>query len=838
MNPGIRWLSSFSLLLALAVPVAAQAGLGKFELQATIEPASCKPGDTVTLVLQATVADGWHAYGTREKTNVPVALKADKWQLGGLELAGVAEVPPGERHDTLGIEQFPLPNEFTVKQALKVPAATVAGEITVKGVLGYQICDANSCLPPSTMAFSAKVKVQGAALGTKPGLKLDPDGEKFTVTARFDPAKARAGETVKLVLEAVVDPQFHAYGSKETGNIPVALDGSKLKRSGLELVGPPVIPPGERHEQLGITTYPLPHEFSVTQTLRVPAGAKPGDVVLEGELDYQICDENMCLPPAAAPFSATLVVQEPEKVPQGTKPGLKVVADENLTIVARFDPATARAGETVSLILDAKVVAGYHAYGTEEKTNKPVSLDGAKLKLGGLEQVGEAAIPPGDKTKDAFGADSWPLPDEFQVVQLLSVPSGTKPGDIPIMGALDYVVCDENHCELPAAAAFQAVLKVEAGEARATTPPKPVGPPKNGAADDGNPFGRSWLWLILASIGGGLFALAMPCTYPMIPITFSFFTKQAERRGGKVLPLALAYGFGIVLMFVLIGVFLSAIIVDVVNHWITNTIIGAVFLFFAFVLFGWVNLQPPQFVQRMANKASAVGGLVGVFFMGATLVISSFTCTAPIVGSLLANVAKLGTMRVAFGMAIFGLTMALPFVFLSLMPTRVKKMPRSGEWMETLKVSLGFVELAAALKFASMVDFSFGWQILPRELFLLLWTTIFVLWAMYLFGILRKAGTVNEGVGAGRMASGMFVSLVATYFLFGALGFKLDFYMTNFIPGYSAESVIARGDGGKEQDDSGHVLGKHRIVLDDAPSAVKVAIVEDKLLLYNFTGFN
>jgi thiol:disulfide interchange protein DsbD len=227
--------------------------------------------------------------------------------------------------------------------------------------------------------------------------------------------------------------------------------------------------------------------------------------------------------------------------------------------------------------------------------------------------------------------------------------------------------------------------------------------------------------------------------------------------------------------------------------------------------------------------------------MGATLVITSFTCTAPIVGSLLANVAQFGTGRVAFGMAIFGLTMALPFVALSLMPTKVKSMPRSGEWMETLKVSLGFVELAAALKFVSMVDFALGWQILPRELFLLLWTTIFGLWAMYLFGILRKAGTPNDGVGAGRMASGMFVSLLATYFLFGALGYKLDFYMTNFVPGYSAESVIARGGGGGGSEGEGgsaHAVGKHRIVLDNQPKAVELALAEDKLLLYNFTGFN
>ncbi|MFN9332062.1 MAG: protein-disulfide reductase DsbD family protein, partial [Planctomycetota bacterium] len=401
-------------------------------------------------------------------------------------------------------------------------------------------------------------------------------------------------------------------------------------------------------------------------------------------------------------------------------------------------------------------------------------------------------------------------------------------------------------CLDPAEVGFEAKLVVEAGAARpersgvAAAAPTTTGPaaggdaPKAAPADDDNPFGSSWWALILACIGGGLFALAMPCTYPMIPITFSFFTKQAEKRGGKVLPLALVYGFGIVLMFTLVGALLSTVIINVVNHWLTNAVIGAMFLFFACVLFGWINLEPPQALQQAAGKATATGGYLGVFFMGATLVITSFTCTAPIVGSLLANVAQFGTGRVAIGMAIFGATMALPFVLLSLVPTKVKAMPRSGEWMETLKVSLGFVELAAALKFVSMVDFAFGWQALPRELFLLLWTAIFGLWALYLFGVLRKAGSgPNEGVGGGRMAAGMFVTLLATYFLFGALGNKLDSVMTGFIPGYSNSLVSkADGKGGKKQ------LGDHVIVYDDMARAIEVAKADDKLLLYNFTGFN
>ncbi|MEC7724160.1 MAG: hypothetical protein VYD05_01520, partial [Planctomycetota bacterium] len=276
----------------------------------------------------------------------------------------------------------------------------------------------------------------------------------------------------------------------------------------------------------------------------------------------------------------------------------------------------------------------------------------------------------------------------------------------------------------------------------------------------------------------------------------------------------------------------------------TNAVIGAMFFFFAAVLFGWVNLNPPQFLQRLATKAQmsaagapsggsglTLGGLSGVFFMGATLVLTSFTCTAPIVGSLIGGIAKHGTAKVAVGMGIFGLTMAIPFMALSLTPTKVKAMPKSGEWMETLKISLGFVELAAAFKFVSMVDIYFGWDALPRELFLMLWAAVFGLWALYLFGVLRKAGTPSMGVGNGRMAGGMIVTLLATYFLFGAMGNRMDKIMTGFVPAYS-NRIVMKGEGG------GPKVEGHVIVKDDAQKAIEVAKAEDKLVLYNFTGFN
>ncbi|MCY2955677.1 MAG: protein-disulfide reductase DsbD family protein [Planctomycetota bacterium] len=677
--------------------------------------------------------------------------------------------------------------------------------------------------------------------------------DRVAIDARFVPATAKPGQQVTLEIAIEVEAGWHVYGKLD----PDPLTLSVLDTQTLRPVGEVLFPDGQKHEAFGVTNYWVTGSPVLRQRYEVPKDAKLGELNLAGTIDCLVCNENACDPPKQIPFTARLLVSAAGSLPvsndkaPGAKPaegsavglsaGLSLgrqnqTGDSKLTIKARVEPAQARPGETVRLTIAVEVAEHWHVYGSQETTGLPVRLEiRDAAKLSGLNFDALPVVPPGELHADSVVQQYW-LSGAFAITQDISVAMDAALGGRSITGVFNYSVCNENSCLSPSAVPFTVPLTIEAGAARveyganaasSVAATKPLVP-------QNRPDLSLWL-LILSCIGGGLFALAMPCTYPMIPITFSFFTKQAEKRGGKVLPLALTYGVGIVLMFVIVGVSLSVVIVDIVNHWLTNVVIFASFVGFAAVLFGFINLQPPAAVQRVAGEASRSGGYLGVFFMGATLVITSFTCTAPIVGTLLANVAEYGPGRVAFGMAIFGMTMALPFVLLALMPTKVKRMPRSGEWMDTLKVSLGFVELAASIKFLSQVDIAFGWQLLPRELFLLLWTALFVLWAMFLFGILRKAGSANEGVGAGRMASGMLVSLLATYFLFGALGYRLDFVMTNFVPAYSATPVVERamGRGGNAGQQTAHLLVK-----DDADAAVALAKREGKLLLYNFTGFN
>jgi thiol:disulfide interchange protein DsbD len=235
--------------------------------------------------------------------------------------------------------------------------------------------------------------------------------------------------------------------------------------------------------------------------------------------------------------------------------------------------------------------------------------------------------------------------------------------------------------------------------------------------------------------------------------------------------------------------------------------------------------------MNLAGRARMSGGYLGVFLMGATLVITSFTCTAPFVGSLLSVGASTGAMsRIVLGMGTFGLTMAVPFVVLSLVPGKLSAMPRSGEWMNTLKVTLGFVELAAALKFLSNADLAYQWQALSRELFLILWAGILGIAALYLLGLIRYKGDSGE-VGGGRLLSGTAFALLALYCFFGSLGNQLDFVMTAIAPNYSAPRLAGFGGGG-----GGEASRGHAIVKDDLDAAVAAALADDKLVLVNFTG--
>lgn len=497
-------------------------------------------------------------------------------------------------------------------------------------------------------------------------------------------------------------------------------------------------------------------------------------------------------------------------------------------------------GDQARAVIELEIEEGFHVYhgpsdsdlGHEDTIAVPTT---ASLEYGDIE----------------WGRVEFPAPEDYDQGQgvIANVHHGTlrllfrglageEPDPADVLARVAGQVCDDSSC-IP----FELELEPAAGngpEAAFAGFDAPVAATLQ-ASGNANPVPPLWEFLLWA-VFWGVITLLMPCTYPMIPITISFFTKQAIARDGKVLPLSLTYGAGIVLIFILIGLVAAPVIIPFATHPVTNIVIGGLFLLFALVLFGMINLQPPQFLNKIAGQASARGGFGGVFLMGATLVVTSFTCTAPFVGALLGQAARSGSggmvlqdfIRVVLGMGVFGLTMATPFVLLSLLPGRMQKIPQAGEWMNTLKVFLGFVELAAALKFLSNADVVWGWGIISREVFLIAWVAIFVGAGIYLFvRATRSTDAAGERQVNRKLVSGGVLSMAfALYCAWGVPGNDMDeFVMTAMLPPYSHAPVVEFFGGTVAED-------AHVVVLDDYPRALEVARTQDKLLLVNFTGFS
>lgn len=263
----------------------------------------------------------------------------------------------------------------------------------------------------------------------------------------------------------------------------------------------------------------------------------------------------------------------------------------------------------------------------------------------------------------------------------------------------------------------------------------------------GNQLGSSGdisLWLIfLAGLAGGFLALFTPCVWPIIPMTVSFFLKRSEKKA-KGRRDAILYGLSIILIYVTLGVLITVIFgASALNSMSTNAVFNLLFfallVVFAISFFGAFEITlPASWSTKLDAKADSTAGILSILFMAFTLVLVSFSCTGPIIGTLLVEVASSGTILApAIGMLGFAVALAIPFTFFAFFPSLLKSMPKSGGWLNKVKVVLAFLELALALKFLSVADLAYGWRILDREVFISLWIIIFALLGFYLLGKIR-----------------------------------------------------------------------------------------------------
>jgi thiol:disulfide interchange protein DsbD len=252
---------------------------------------------------------------------------------------------------------------------------------------------------------------------------------------------------------------------------------------------------------------------------------------------------------------------------------------------------------------------------------------------------------------------------------------------------------------------------------------------------------RSLLWIFLTAFAGGLLALLTPCVYSMIPVTVSFFTKRSKTKKDGIKN-ALFYSASIIIIFTLLGflitlIFGPAALNNLATNWVANLIFFAIFLLFGISFLGAFEIALPSSWSTKADSKAGMSSFMGIFFMALTLVVVSFSCTGPIIGNLLVLAAKGNYYGPLVGMFGFSLALALPFALFAFFPSKLNMLGKAGGWLNAVKVTLGFLELALALKFLSNADLAKGWRILDREAFIALWIVIFVLLGIYLLGKLK-----------------------------------------------------------------------------------------------------
>lgn len=362
------------------------------------------------------------------------------------------------------------------------------------------------------------------------------------------------------------------------------------------------------------------------------------------------------------------------------------------------------------------------------------------------------------------------------------------------------------------------------------------------------------LWgFILFAFVTGLIALLTPCVFPMIPMTVTFFLKENE-SGGNPVRKAVIFGISIILIFTVIGTLTAVIFgADTLNnmatHWLPNIFVFLVFFVFALSFLGLFEITLPSgFVNRM-DRQSDRGGLVGVFFMAFTLALVSFSCTFPIVGSVLVLSTQGEFVKPVFGMLSFSLAFALPFTLFAIFPDWLQKMPKSGGWLNSVKVVLGLLELALGLKFLSVADQAYHWGILDREVYLAFWIVIFAVLGFYLLGKIRMPHDSPMGrVGVFRLVFAIITFTFVVYLIPGMWGAPLK-ALAGYLPPMSSHDfdMVALQSGTRQSSDESNIceLPKYADKLHfphgiegyfDYEQAIACAREQNKPLFIDFTG--
>lgn len=535
------------------------------------------------------------------------------------------------------------------------------------------------------------------------------------------------------------------------------------------------------------------------------------------------------------------------------------------------------------VVFTATSEKGWHLYDMNLPEGGPVSTSFTFETLKGAELIGQpvSSVKPTVVYDELFAMDLRWYPGAVSFTQKVKI---TDPKKFKIEGEVEFMACNDETClppdrvsfafdakntklTLPADApvvdkddvtAEQPDTNLVLEEAVTLTTPDPAAetekvitsPAKIANAltddaalwtpvvDDLKAFGdttvtatdTSWLFIFFAGFLGGLIALLTPCVWPMIPMTVSFFLKRTKDRK-KAIRDALTYGLSIIVIYLVMGLLITGIFgASALNDLSTNAIFNIIFFLllvvFAISFFGAFEMVlPASWTTKLDSKADSTTGILSIFFMSFTLVLVSFSCTGPIIGTLLVQAASMGTaVGPAIGMFGFALALSIPFSLFAIFPNMLQSMPKSGGWLNSVKVVLGFLELALALKFLSVADLAYGWRLLDREVFIVLWIVIFVLLGLYLLGKIKFSHDSD-------------VKYVSVPRLFMAIiSFAFAMYMVPGLWGAPLKSISAFAPPLYTQDFSLYDDEVHA-AFDDYEAGMAYAKRVNKPVMIDFSGF-
>ncbi len=594
------------------------------------------------------------------------------------------------------------------------------------------------------------------------------------------------GDEIDLIFKAFIDPDWYLYSSDFDPDLgPMVTEFTFEPNSSYELVGELIpVNPSEKYDEIweGNIKY-----FKGTGEFRQRVKIIGENPVINGSYSYQVCSDidGKCIPfEEDFSFDNIKVVSGDEATFATQTLQLPGAMEESESASGILDPASwefelsdenAKKGDEVELIFNAKIDKNWVLYSSDvDLVPGPIpasfrfSENGTYKTIGEIEPIGAK-----EKYDKIFEGDVTYFKDAAEFRQKIEV----LDDDFFVEGTVDYQVCSDidGKC-IPFEKDFRFGKVIETESAQDVIKNSDTKESLLKSRDSYSPYAL-WTFMIGAFLAG-LVALFTPCVFPMIPMTVTFFTGKAKNRKVGIRN-AFIYGFSIVLIYSIVGSIVAPFMGpemanELATNWIPNLIFFIVFVIFALSFFGLFEITLPNSWVNKADQKADKGGIIGIFFMAFTLVLVSFSCTGPLVGSLLVESAGGQILKPILGMFAFGLAFAIPFTLFAIFPEWLNSLPKSGGWLNSVKVVLGFVELAFALKFISVADQAYHWGILDREVYLAFWIVIFAMLGFYLLGKIRLPhDSPMESISVPRLILAILVFTFVAYLIPGMFGAPL-----------------------------------------------------------------